>query len=191
MPQILSKISSIYNFKFIQISTDCVFSGKKGAYHEKSFPDGKDIYARSKLLGEVYGKNIITLRTSIFGHEVNTKFGLLEWFLNSKNEVNGYKNFFFTGITTLELSKIIQTCIIKKKTINHGLFHVGGKKMSKLNLLEVFNNVYSKRLKIVSVSRPKIDKSLKSTYFVKKTGYKFTSLKKMINEMKEFNEKLF
>ena len=190
-PKVLYEASKIYKFYFIHISTDCVFDGKIGNYTEKSTPNAQDTYGRSKLIGEIFNKNSITIRTSIFGHEIKTKYGLLEWFLNAKKIIKGYKNFFFTGITTLELSKIIHRYIIKDKIINGGLFHIGGRKISKLHLLKTIKKHYNKPIQIVPQSYPKINKCLNSKIFRKKTGYKFTSLKIMINEMKIFNEKFF
>ena len=51
--------------------------------------------------------DVIIIRTSTIGHEINSKFGLLEWFLSQKKVVYGFKNAYFSGPTTLELSKII------------------------------------------------------------------------------------
>ncbi len=191
LPNLLAEGAKYFNFLLVHISTDCVFDGKKGNYTEKDLPNAKDIYGVSKSLGEIKSKHAITIRTSIFGHEKNTKYGLLEWFLGSSDKIKGYKNFFFTGLTTLELSKIIYQYILKNKIIKNGLFHIGGKKVSKLNLLREIRKIYNKKILILPVAYPKVDKSLKSTIFAKKTGYKFTSLKIMINEMKKFNEKFF
>ena len=148
LPKILANASKIYKFSFVHISTDCVFDGKKGGYTEKNIPNAYDIYGHSKFIGENY-ENSITIRTSIFGHEKKTKFGLLEWFLNAKRKVKGYKNFFFTGLTTLELSKIIYNHILRSKKIKKGLFHIGGKKISKLNLLREINKQYKKKILII------------------------------------------
>ena len=43
----------------IQLSTDCVFSGKKGMYIEKDSPDADDIYGRSKIMGELNYKRLL------------------------------------------------------------------------------------------------------------------------------------
>ena len=50
LPIYLSQLSEIKNFKFIHISTDCVFDGKKKIYFEDSFKTAKDIYGVSKYL---------------------------------------------------------------------------------------------------------------------------------------------
>ena len=68
----------------IQLSTDCVFSGKKGMYIEKDSPDADDIYGRSKIMGELNYKKALTLRKSTIGFELENNHGLFEWWLNSK-----------------------------------------------------------------------------------------------------------
>ena len=83
-PHILARISSEQNAKLIHISSDCVFSGEKGFYDEKSNKDAIDFYGVTKSLGELNEKNHLTLRTSTIGHELKTSYGLLNWFLNQK-----------------------------------------------------------------------------------------------------------
>ena len=56
--------------RVIHFSTDCVFSGNRGAYTEEDEPDAEDLYGRTKFLGEVAGANALTLRTSIIGREL-------------------------------------------------------------------------------------------------------------------------
>ena len=82
----------------IHLSSDCVFSGEKGFYSEKDNPDPTDIYGKSKLLGELNNKNIITIRKSVIGHELDSKKGLLEWFLNQEGSVEGYKEAIFLDL---------------------------------------------------------------------------------------------
>ena len=81
--------------RLIHISTDCVFSGKKGFYTEEDFRDAKDIYGKSKSIGEDLDGDSIILRTSTIGHELFYRGGLLEWFLKSNIECDGYKKAFF------------------------------------------------------------------------------------------------
>ena len=79
LPHVIATECASLNIRFIQISTDCVFSGSKGRYNENDYPDATDLYGRSKQLGEVYDGSALTIRTSIIGHELNGKYGLLEW----------------------------------------------------------------------------------------------------------------
>ena len=81
LPHRLARCCGLIGARLVHISTDCVFSGKTGGYTETSFPDADDLYGRSKLLGEVDYPNAVTLRTSIIGHELGSRNGLLEWFL--------------------------------------------------------------------------------------------------------------
>lgn len=71
LPRFLEKKYSDTKTKIIQISTDCVFSGKTGNYQEVSFKDGESIYARTKALGEIDNEKDLTIRTSIIGPDIN------------------------------------------------------------------------------------------------------------------------
>ena len=192
-PQFLANQSIKQKFKLINISTDCVFSGRTGNYRESSFPDAHDIYGVTKKIGEVNNNQSINLRTSIIGHEIFSQKGLLEWFLSQKKKINGFSNVFFFGLTTLELSKIIYNYFIDKnfKFGKKPVIHISGEKISKLNLLKIIANIYKKKIIIKSVRVKKSDKSLNSDYFKSITNYKYPSWKKSIKEMKEFYEKIF
>ena len=114
MPIYLAELCKLNKIYFLHISTDCVFSGKKGNYSDNSYKDTKDLYGLSKNKGEVKNKFTATIRTSFIGPELNTKKSLLSWFLNEKNFVRGYSKAFFSGLTSLELCKIIYNYLIKK-----------------------------------------------------------------------------
>ena len=101
-PYKLKEICEEVHSRLIHFSSDCVFSGEKGFYSEKDNPDPIDIYGKSKLLGELNFENIITIRKSVIGHELVSKDGLLEWFLDQENYVEGYQKAVFSGLTVLE-----------------------------------------------------------------------------------------
>ena len=61
--------------RMIHVSTDCVFSGERGRYSEQDVPDAADLYGRSKLLGEISGEGLLTLRTSLIGRELQSSLG--------------------------------------------------------------------------------------------------------------------
>ena len=188
-PKTLFKLSQSLGFKLIQISTDCVFSGDKGNYLENDKADAEDIYGKSKFLGEVIGHNCITIRTSIIGPELNSKDSLLEWFLSKKgSKVFGYKNAYFNGFTTLELSKIIyKYFVLSPTTFKTGLLlHVSSKKISKYNLLKLINATYNCKTIIIPEYKTKIDRTLSNKFFKKKFNYKFLGWSKIIKEMKNF-----
>ena len=186
LPLKLSKLANKKKFKIIHLSTDCVFSGKKGNYNESDKPDANDYYGISKLRGEIKSKNILNIRTSIIGHEINSSSSLLNWFLKQK-KVSGFKNAYFSGLTTLELSKIIIEEIIFKNKFSSGLFHVSGQKISKLNLLRKIKKIYKTKTIINIDNDFKIDRSLNSEKFRKKFKINFNKWPKMINELNKFN----
>lgn len=112
LPHFLSRLGEKYGFKLIHISTDCVFSGDRGGYSEDDFRDGDTPYARSKAFGEVINDRDLTLRTSIIGPELKRDgTGLLHWFLTQKGEIRGFTNTYWSGVTTLELARVVDDCI--------------------------------------------------------------------------------
>ncbi len=188
LPKFLNYISKKNNFKLIHISTDCVFSGLKKNYSEKHKPDPKDLYGKSKLNGEFSSRKNLVIRTSIIGHEINNKRGLLEWFPKQKKDVYGYKNAYFSGLTTYEISKIIYNKILFNKKI-FGLYHISGNKISKYKLLQKIKKIYKLKLNLIKENYFIIDRSLDCSKFLKRTGYKKVNWNKMIKENKIFFQK--
>lgn len=178
----LKNFADKLNFKIIHLSSDCVFSGKKGNYHEKDFPDSNEIYGVSKFLGEIISDPHLTIRTSIIGHELETSFGLLEWFLSQKRECKGFKNAYFSGVTTLFLSRTIEKIILEKPSLN-GLFHLSGEKISKFDLLKLFSAYYSKKIKIIPEEDFKIDRSLDSRRIYGALKIKSLSWEDMLSDL--------
>jgi len=114
LPHWLADQTSAINSKLIHISTDCVFSGKKGSYSEDDFKDADDVYGRTKALGEVTSGNHLTIRTSIIGPELKKNGeGLFHWIMKQNGTVNGYTKTIWGGVTTLECSKAIIQLLIK------------------------------------------------------------------------------
>lgn len=191
LPNFLNFLSFKNNLNLIHISTDCVFDGKSGNYDEKKKPNAQDVYGLSKSKGEVLSANSLTLRTSIIGHELGADHSLMDWFLNSKGSVQGYKKAFFSGVTTLELSKFIEQILFKK--FKNGLFNLGGYKISKFDLLLKIKKIYGKDINIYSTNNFKIDRSLNSFKFYNNFKFKKKSWEKMLKELNQFylKNKLF
>ncbi len=185
LPHFLETKTKNTNTKVIHISTDCVFSGDEGNYTEKSFKNGKGFYAQSKALGELDNLKDLTFRTSIIGPELNTNgIGLFHWFSQQVGTVNGYTNAYWTGITTIELLNAIKMAIDENLT---GLYHlVNEEKITKFNLVNIFNKVFDKRLIIEPYDNYKVDKSLLNTR--KDFSFKVKSYQEMIFEMKNWIE---
>ncbi len=145
------------------------------------------MYGKSKFKGEIKARNILNIRTSIIGPEISSSVSLFNWFLKKK-KVNGFNKAFFSGLTTLELSKIIIKDIILKNKISSGLVHISGPKISKYNLLKIIKKVYKTKTVINVDNNFKIDRSLNSNKFKKLTNFKQKSWSSMIKELREFNE---
>ena len=96
--------------------------------------------------------------------------------------------FFFSGLTTNELSKIIKK-IIDKKMFFTGIYNISSKRISKYNLLVIINSIYKMRKTIIKNKKIKIDRSLNSNLFKKIFRIKINSWKRQILEMKR-NHKL-
>ena len=143
-PHLLKKYADEVDAKLVHISTDCVFSGKKGNYTEDDFTDADDVYGRSKALGEIINNKDLTIRTSIIGPELKQKGeGLFHWFMNQTGEVNGYTRAIWGGVTTLELAKAMNVAIQQERT---GLIHLSnGHGISKYNLLCLFKEIWDRQ----------------------------------------------
>lgn len=153
LPHYLAKITKDTDIQIIQMSTDCVFSGKTGGYTENSIPDGTLFYDRSKALGELDDEKNITLRNSIVGPDIKeTGIGLLNWFLKQKEPVNGFAGAIWTGQTTLQLAKTMEHAAMLRA---HGLYNaVPEKTISKYELLKLFN----KYIRIEPIEIKRLDK---------------------------------
>jgi dTDP-4-dehydrorhamnose reductase len=185
LPHKLEKLASVNNAKLIHISTDCVFNGKVGNYSETSFSDADDLYGRSKFLGEVnYGCGI-TLRTSIIGKELpGTNYGLVNWFFNQHKEIKGYTRAIFSGLTTVELSKVILDIVVPQN-LAPGLYQVASYPISKYELLSKIKKIFNCDVDILPFDQFEIDRSLDAGQFKMITKYQSPSWDEMICEMKE------
>lgn len=170
LPHRLAALCRIAGARFIHISTDCVFSGTRGNYSEDDQADATDVYGRSKYLGEVDEPHALTLRTSTIGHELQTRLGLLEWFLQQNSGCNGYSRAIFSGLTNVELAHVIRDFVIPFPDLK-GLYHIGGNPINKYDLLREVAAVYGKQTNIKQDESFVIDRSLDSRRFRRMTGY--------------------
>lgn len=170
LPHRLALLCQAAGARLIHISTDCVFSGAKGAYTENDVADAQDLYGRTKLLGEVQTPPALTLRTSIIGRELHTRYGLLEWFLHQKQAVRGFRGAIYTGFPTDELARIIADYVLPNPDLT-GLYQVASNPITKYDLLHIFNEAYGCGLTIHGEDDFKSDRSLCAERFQAKTGY--------------------
>ncbi|OYQ77610.1 NAD(P)-dependent oxidoreductase [Wohlfahrtiimonas chitiniclastica] len=162
LPHQLAKLADSIEAKLIHFSTDCVFTGVKGNYVESDFADSNDLYGRSKFLGEVNNNNHLTLRTSIIGHELNSHFSLIDWFLHQQDTIQGYSKAIFSGLPTCYVAEIVENIILNHYDLS-GLFHLSVDPINKYDLLNIVKNIYQKNIEIVKNENFIIDRSLDST----------------------------
>lgn len=170
LPHRLAKLCELVGARLIHISTDCVFSGSKGNYLESDLPDATDVYGRSKVMGEVDYPHAITLRTSTIGHELNSAYGLLDWFLSQGEQCKGYTRAVFSGLPTVIFAEVIRDVVIPRPNL-HGLYHVAADAIDKYSLLKLIANVYGKKIDIIADDKLVIDRSLNGSRFAAETSY--------------------
>lgn len=164
-PHFLAEVTSGTDTQVIHMSTDCVFSGKKGAYTEDDFRDGETFYDRSKALGELEDDKNITLRNSIVGPDINLNgIGLMNWFMKQNAPISGYTKAMWTGQTTLQLAKTMEVAARERAS---GLYNtVPDHSISKYDLLRLFNKyLRNDAIQISPVEGVNADKSLKRTRY--------------------------
>lgn len=186
LPHKIANLCDVAGARFVHISTDCVFSGDKGMYTEGDICDAKDLYGRSKYLGEVDYPNAITLRTSIIGHELAGTQSLVGWFLSQRAKVMGFRRAIFSGLPTVELARLIRDHVIPHPEL-HGLYHVSASPINKFDLLSLVAQTYEKDIEIVPDEHLMIDRSLDSTRFHEATGYKSPDWPELVRRMREFS----
>ncbi len=182
MPHRLAGLCKLIGARLIHVSTDCVFSGEKGGYSESDFADARDVYGKAKSLGEVMYPHTITLRTSTIGHELQSKYGLLDWFLSQERHCKGYSRAVFSGLPTVIFAQVIRDVVIPHKELS-GLYHVAAKPINKFDLLKMIAEVYGKAIEIVPDDKLVIDRSLDGGRFRAATGYVAPEWDEMIKLM--------
>ncbi len=185
LPHRLARLCGLVGARLIHVSTDCVFSGARGDYTEADQPDARDLYGRSKLLGEVDDANAVTLRTSIIGPELSGAHGLIGWFLSQSGPVKGFSRAIFSGLPTVELARVIRDFVLPRPELR-GVYHVSAASIDKLTLLRLVAAEYGHGITIAPDDKVKIDRSLDSTRFREATGYTPAEWPQLVAEMHRF-----
>ena len=180
LPQQLREIANNINSKLIHISTDCVFSGERGQYAETDHRDGQGVYAQTKILGEIIDRTHLTLRTSIIGPELKRNGeGLFHWFMNQSDDILGYTQAIWSGVTTIELARAIKWSMDNNIV---GLYHVtNNSSISKHDLLQLFKKYTNKDIRIRPFDGKRIDKSFIDTRLL--MNYAIPSYEQMVADM--------
>ncbi len=171
LPRRLAAACRAAGVRLIHISSDCVFSGARGNYAETDVTDAQDLYGRSKALGEPVDEGALTLRTSIIGPEIDSRFGLLEWFRSRAGAgARGYARVIFPGLPTVEVARLLETIVDDFPDLR-GLYHAGAEPISKDALLRLVNERYRLGVRIEAVQHPVSDRSLDCRKFREATGW--------------------
>lgn len=178
LPHRLAALASQRDARLIHFSTDCVFSGDRGDYTEADESDARDLYGRTKYLGEVRSGGL-TLRTSIIGRELEHFQSLVEWFLRQDGRVTGFRRAIYTGLTTLELSRIVGRLIAEHPGLE-GLYQVASAKISKYDLLASIRDVLDLDVTIEPDDGFVCDRSLRGDAFTEATGIRVPPWREML-----------
>jgi dTDP-4-dehydrorhamnose reductase len=193
----LARYSNLYNFKVLQIGTDCIFSGDTGNYSELDVHSPVDVYGRTKSLGELASPNLLTLRCSIVGPQIHSKSSLLSWFLSQPRNaiIDGFGNHIWNGLTTLHFARILSG-IVSSNSFVSGTYHlVPQGNLSKYSLLTEFGKNFERqdmRIQKVNASVP-INRTLSTLHqdfnikLWRLAGYSIVpTIEQMVSELAEW-----
>ena len=183
--------------KVIHITTDCVFSGKRGNYDEFDIHDAEDVYGKTKSDGEQKSKNARWIRCSILGPEIDTCDSLLQWFLSrQQNEhIQGYFNHIWNGVTTLAFAKLCHTIFTHKLVLPSIHHFIPSGTIQKVNLLLIMAELYGREDIVIEpvitekeINRTLVTKNIGLNEILwGKMGYSETpTIPILIKEMRDF-----
>jgi dTDP-4-dehydrorhamnose reductase len=166
-PAELASLAEDSGSRVIQIATDCVFSGRKGHYLETDTHDAEDVYGKTKSLGEVVSDNVMHIRVSTIGRELDRSTLLLEWVLSHTlgATIPGFTDHFWNGVTTNHFAKVVRG-IIENEGFRSGLSHlVPADQISKADLVRQIASAFGRsdlKVKDTESGKP-IDRTLSTT----------------------------
>ncbi len=191
----LSDMSKKFSFKFVQISTDHVYKGKKSKLnHEKSEIFAVNKYAKTKILAEKYLKklkNFLIIRTNFTGKKKNS---FIDWLIKSIENKKNINLFHDMYTSTIDVNSCAEIIIDLASLKSKGIYNLGSRNMtSKKNFAINVSKKLKKKIKYKSVSCDiqKISRGknlgLNVNKIEKKIGYKMpTSKKSIINLVEEY-----
>jgi dTDP-4-dehydrorhamnose reductase len=125
----------------------------------------------------------LTLRTSIIGLELQRQTGLIEWFLAQRGTIRGYRRAIYTGLTTIEMSRLVQR-ILERHADLRGIWHVASAPISKYELLVRLRHALGRTdVEILPDDQFVCDRSLRSSAFADVTDYQAPSWGDMLSEL--------
>lgn len=184
-PRMIASVCDEHDIRLVQISTDCVYSGKKGKYLEIETPDPDTMYGMSKYLGEITEYPHLTVRVSFVGYPDPKGRGLLAW-ASKEKVVTGYDKVLWNGLTTVEFARMLVETIIPMRLSD--VIHVYGETISKYDLLKTAKHVFDFDYQLIKESEvtetPHVsDKTLTS---ILPEFHVTKSFRQQMEEMKEW-----
>lgn len=181
-PHVMAATAQRYGARFIHVSTDCVFDGKRGDYREVDTANAQDVYGRTKAAGEVDNRGgCVTMRTSFIGLDLRRGRGLLDWLLAQKGEVQGYTRARWSGLSTYEVARAVE--LILRTPSLYGLYHVVGPTITKADLLTMLVRIFKLECRVVLADEPILDRTLNGERFREATGYVSPAWEEMAEEI--------
>lgn len=182
-PHLLAEHCAARGTRLLHVSTDCVFSGRRGRYLESDVTDAEDLYGRTKALGEVGRPGCLTLRTSIIGRDLFANVSLIDWFLSQRQgRVRGFARAIYTGLTTEALSREINHLVGMRPALE-GLYQVSSDPINKYDLLRLVNAAFGTGVTIDRDDEFVCDRSLASDRYWRAVGRKPPTWPGMVREM--------
>ncbi len=182
-PHRLARMAEGVGARLIHISSDGVFSGRRGQYRETDTPDPTDPYGRSKLLGEPAGAHCTVVRTSLIGHAYPDSSQLVDWLLRQTGSVTGFQRSIFSGMPVTEAARIVHGILLQRPDIV-GIVHLAAPPISKFDLLTRIAALYGLDLEVRPAQEPVLDRSLDASRFASLCGYATPGWPKLLDDMK-------
>lgn len=183
-PHRLAQLCAAVRARLVQVSTDCVFSGRLGDYHEDDVPDPVDLHGMTKLLGEVRAPGVLTLRTSLLGLESAViPRGLVEWFLSAAGPVPGYRRVHYSGVTTTEFARFVHLALVGYPDLS-GVWHLASEPITKFDLLTLLADRLGRQsVEIVPSDAEVRNRALSARRLWSVTGYRPPVWAAMVDEL--------
>ncbi|MCK9900864.1 SDR family oxidoreductase [Frankia sp. Cpl3] len=170
--------------RLVHVSTDCVFSGRLGEYHEEDTPDPVDAHGMTKLLGEVCEPGTLTLRTSLIGLETAAvPTGFVETFLAAAGPVIGQRRVVSSGVTTTEFARFVHLALVGHPDLS-GIWHLAAEPITAFDLLTLLAERLGRRdVEIVPSDDEVRNRALSARRLWSTTGYRPPAWSVMVDEL--------
>ncbi len=185
-PRLLANTVEKVGAHMIHPTTDCVYTGLRGAYSEEDKYDVSDVYGMTKALGEP--ANCTVVRTSIIGEEVGQKRSLVEWVKSNANQtVFGFTNHLWNGVSCLQFAKICEQ-IINEKSFWKGTKHLHSNTLNKKELVETISKIYALNITVTPKETPVMcDRTIITIHKENLETFNIPTLEEQIKDLKEFS----